>query len=117
MPVFQRIQGGVLIVTVDGDFTVDEVVRVGGTGLSSPDAINPAFVILDLSGSAGVDASSERLRSIATFFAGPQTPVAKLAVMALAEVAAVVVEHARDSGLEAGAFTSKAAAMDWLLSA
>lgn len=115
MPVFQRIQSGVLVVTVDGDFTADEVARVGRSGLQSPDAINPAFVILDLSGTSGLGQVSGRLESIATFFAGPQTPVAKLAVMALAEVAAIVVEHARASGLEASAFTSKADAMDWLL--
>jgi hypothetical protein len=115
MPVFQRIQSGVLVVTVDGDFTVEEVVRVGQSGLQSPEAINPAFVILDLSGTAGLDQASGRLESIATFFAGPQTPVAKLAVMALADVAAVVVEHARASGLEAAAFSSKSNALDWLL--
>ena len=51
MPVFHRVVEGVLLVTVDGDFTADEIVRVGGRALDAPDLIQPAFVILDLSNS------------------------------------------------------------------
>ena len=113
MPVFHRVLSGVLVVTVDGDFTAQEVVRVGEAGLKTEELIVPAFVLLDLSGTAGM--GEGRLAAVADFFAGPQTPVARLAVQAAANVADAIVTAATASGLEAAAFKTKADAMDWLL--
>lgn len=116
MPVLHQVKQGVLVVTVDGDFTPGEIERVGARALEAPDLIRPAFVLLDLSGTSGLSGTSlERLKPVAEFFAGPQTPVARLAVMASSEVAQAVVDEAGASGLEAEGFKTKAAAMDWLL--
>lgn len=115
MPVFHRVESGVLVVTVDGDFTVEETERVGSAALQASELIAPAFVILDLSGAAGLAPESERVERVTTLFAGPQAPVARLAVVAAAELADAVVGHARDSGLESAAFRSRSDAMDWLL--
>jgi hypothetical protein len=110
------VREGVLVVTVDGDFTPGEIERVGGRALEAPDLIHPAFVLLDLSGTSGLSGSDlDRLKPVAEFFAGPQTPVARLAVMAATEVGRAVVEEAVASGLESESFKTKSAAMDWLL--
>ena len=113
MPVFHRVHSGVLVVTVDGDFTPQEVARVGGSGLASAELVIPAFVLLDLSGTGAM--ADDKMRAVSDFFAGPQTPVAKLAVQAGAEVADAIVATARGSGLESAGFKTKADAMDWLL--
>ena len=113
VPVFHKVEGGALIVTVDGDFTANEVVRVGTAGLSAEEVISPAFLLLDLTGTASIGV--DRLQTIADFFAGPGTPVAKLAVVAGKDVATVIVGAATASGMESDSFKRKADAMDWLL--
>jgi len=116
VPILHQVREGVLVVMVDGDFTPGEIERVGARALEAPDLIHPAFVLLDLSGASGLGLDSlGRLKPVAEFFAGPQTPVARLAVMASSDVARAVVDEAAASGLEAEGFKSRAAAMDWLL--
>jgi len=100
-------------VTVDGDFTANELVRIGRAGLGAEDVISPAFLLLDLTGTAAI--GDDRLQVIADFFAGPGTPVAKLAVVAGRDVATAIVEAATASGMESDSFTRKVDAMDWLL--
>lgn len=113
MPVFHKVEGGALIVTVDGDFTANEVVRVGNAGLESDGVISPAFLLLDLTGTAAI--GEDRLQTIADFFAGPATPVAKLAVVAGKDMAKAIVGAATASGMESDSFVRKSDAMDWLL--
>ncbi len=116
MPVLHQVREGVLVVTVDGDFTPGEIERVGARALEAPDLIRPVFVLLDLSGASALDGSNlDRLRPVAEFFAGPQTPVARLAVMASTEVSSAVVREATASGLESSGFKTRADALDWLL--
>lgn len=115
MPVFHRVEEGFLLVTVDGDFTAAEVVRVGGKALEAPDLIVPAFVLLDLSGAAvPANAGVAAFEPIATFFAGPRAPVARLAVLAAPDAAEAIVGAASASGLESRAFQMKSDARDWL---
>jgi hypothetical protein len=113
VPVFHKVEGGALIVTVDGDFTANEVVRVGSAGLGADDVISPAFLLLDLTGTAAI--GDDRLQTIADFFAGPGVPVARLAVVAGADLATAIVGAATASGMESDSFKRKADAMDWLL--
>ena len=113
MPVFHRVQSGTLIVTVDGDFTAQEVVRVGNKGLDAEGVISPAFLVLDLSGTGSL--SADRLETLADFFAGPGSPIARLAVLAVPDVAKAIVEAAAASGIESDSFKRKADAMVWLL--
>lgn len=112
MPVFHRVHGTVLVVTVDGDFTVPEVERVGRAGLESLQLGDPPRVLLDLSGTAG--SGPERLAAIAEIFAAADTGVVKLAVQGAANAGAAVVETAVSSGLQAASFTTRAEALDWL---
>lgn len=115
MPVFHRVEEGFLVVTVDGDFTAAEVVRVGGKALEAPDLIVPAFVLLDLSGAAVASGTGvSAFEPIATFFAGPRAPVARLAVLASPDAAGAIVAAASASGLESRAFQMKSDARAWL---
>lgn len=115
MPVLHRVEEGFLVVTVDGDFTPAEVVRVGGEALVEPDVIVPAFVLLDLSGaSISPDSGVDAFEPIATFFAGPRAPVARLAVLASPGVGQALVDAATDSGLESRAFQSRTESFAWL---
>ena len=54
MPVFSRVRDGVLILTVDGDYTANELHRVGGAAFEAEDAPGKLPVLLDLSGAAGL---------------------------------------------------------------
>jgi hypothetical protein len=113
VPVFHRLYEGVLVVTVDGDFTVQEAARVGRAGLASPGLAGPMRVLLDLSGTA--DPGLDRLTAIVDVFAAKDVDVAKLAVQGASKVGSRVVDAASSSGLHSAAFTTKSEAMDWLL--
>lgn len=113
MPVFHRLYEGVLVVTVDGDFTVQEAARVGRAGLASPGLADPTRVLLDLSGTT--DPGLDRLAAIVEVFAAEDAGVTKLAVQGASKVGSRVVDAALSSGLPSAAFTTRSEAMDWLL--
>ena len=114
MPVHHQHRDSILVITVDGDFTPAEVTRVASAALAAPEAVVPAFVLLDLSGAAGMDAGSGQMTPVSDFFAGPRAPVAQLAVLASSAVAEVLVGQARATGLEARGFQRKSMALEWL---
>ena len=115
MPVHHKHRDSILVITVDGDFTADEITRVAGGALESPEAVVPAFVLLDLSGASGLDAGSgSQMAPVSDYFAGPRAPVAQLAVLASSSVADVLVGQARSTGLEAKGFQRKSMALEWL---
>jgi hypothetical protein len=54
MPVFSRVKDGVLVLTVDGDYTANELRRVGFGAFEAETTPKKVPVILDLSGAAGL---------------------------------------------------------------
>jgi len=83
VPVFTRIKDSVLVVTVDGDYTLSELRRVGARGLQAPDTPRPARVLLDLSGAAAPpDRAAEDVREAAAFFAAMGSAVERVAIQA-----------------------------------
>lgn len=54
MPVFTRVRDGVLLLTVDGDYTPNELRRVGVDAFQSEEISYQVPVLLDLSGAAGL---------------------------------------------------------------
>ena len=64
MPVFSRVRDGVLVLTVDGDYTANELRRVGFSAFEAEETPHEVPVVLDLSGTVvsprhptGVDTS------------------------------------------------------------
>lgn len=107
MPVFTRLNGPVLVVTVDGDYTLSELRRVGERGVEAPDTPRPARVLLDLSGAAAPPARAEQdVLEAAAFFADLGSAVARVAIQA----------HLQMSTRPAGAqvFHTRAEALAWL---
>ena len=88
MPVFTRIRDGVLVVTVDGDYTPDELSRVGERAFASDDVSIPVAVLLDMSGAAGVEKKSpDDLRRTGEFFGERQDIMTCVAVLTPSRVA------------------------------
>ncbi len=87
MPVFTRLRDGVLTLTVDGDFTANELRRVAFRALESPDTPPSVPVLLDMSGAAGLSAkSTEELEASGAIFGAYRDRIVGLAVVAPAEV-------------------------------
>jgi hypothetical protein len=87
MPVFTRVRDGVLVLTVDGDYTTNELRRVA-LGAFEAEATPPTVpVLLDLSGAAGLKGKSEEdLRATGAVFAEYRDRVARIGVVAADEV-------------------------------
>ncbi len=105
MPVFHRLQDGVLIVTVDGDFTTGELARKGAEALENESVPDRVGVLLDVSGAASTDA--HEVIAMARVFVEHPTEVPRIAVLGSME--------ARDAeGVEVRGFYRQAEALEWL---
>jgi len=118
MPVFTRVRDGLLVLTVDGDYTANELRRVTFNAFESNDTPTAVPILLDLSGAAGIAAKSpEDLRATGAIFGAYRDRITGIGIVASAEV------HGRftpegDFGSEAGiplcACQSHADARNWL---
>jgi hypothetical protein len=118
MPVFSRLRDGALVLTVDGDFTANEIRRVA-FGAFEADETPPSIpVLLDMSGAAGVATKTEEeLRAVGAIFGAYRDRVAELAVVAAADVHAVFSptgDFGRETGLNVQTCHSHAEAREWL---
>jgi len=87
MPVFTRLRDGVLVLTVDGDFTANEVRRVAFGAFEDADTPQAVPVLLDMSGAAGLSAkSTEEFEATGAIFGAYRDRVRGLAVVAPSEV-------------------------------
>ena len=83
MPVFTRFRDGVLVLTVDGDFTANEVRRVAYGAFHEDDAPQVIPVLLDMSGAAGISGkSSDQMRAMGAIFGAYRDRIGGLAVVA-----------------------------------
>ena len=118
MPVFSRIKNDVLVLTADGDYTPNELRRVGFKAFESADVRSPTPVILDLSGAAGLgDKSNEDLASTGRIFGAFRDRISGLAVVVSPQFEARF-DHGSLFAVEAGgrvhACPSHARAAEWL---
>ncbi len=119
MPVFTRIGAGVLVVTVDGDYTPGELSRVGERALASDDVPSPVAVLLDMSGAAGVEKKSpDDLRRTGEFFGERQEIMTRVAVLTPSDVAYGLMDtggaFATSTGIPSRPFRNRAQAIEWL---
>ncbi len=119
MPVFTRIRDGVLVVTVDGDYTPDELSRVGERAFASDDVSIPVAVLLDMSGAAGVEKKSpDDLRRTGEFFGERQDIMTCVAVLTPSRVAHGLMDSggafAASTGIPSRPFRDRAHAIAWL---
>jgi hypothetical protein len=104
MPVFTRLRDGVLVLTVDGDFTANEVRRVTLGAFEGEDTPAVVPVLLDMSGSAGISTKSvEEMQAAGAVFGAHRDRIAGLAVVAAADVHHIFAsdsDFAREAGID-----------------
>lgn len=112
MPVFTRLRDGVLVLTVDGDFTANEVRRVAFGAFESAETPTSVPVLLDMSGAAGVSAKSkEEMRAAGAIFGAYRDRITGIAVVAAADAHhffAADGDFAREAGTQVHACHSHA---------
>lgn len=118
MPVFTRVREGVLVLTVDGDYTVNELRRVAFGAFEAASTPKQVPVVLDLSGAAGLASkSSEDLAATGAIFGAYRDRLTGLATVAPADAAALFdaqSDFAREAGVRVRACASHADARAWL---
>ncbi|HSH76336.1 MAG TPA: hypothetical protein VLA09_11680 [Longimicrobiales bacterium] len=121
MPVFSRMRDGVLVLTVDGDFTANELHRVGFEALEGEDAPMRLPILLDLSGAAGVSNKPPgELARTGAIFAAHRDRLTGIAVVAAGDVSSLFdgqSDFAHEAGVRVQAFASHDDARSWLLEA
>lgn len=87
MPVFTRLRDGVLELTVDGDFTANEVRRIAFKAFEADDSPKSMPILLDVSGAAGIASmSTEEMEAAGAIFGAYRDRIAGLGVVASADV-------------------------------
>ncbi|MEX2047983.1 MAG: hypothetical protein WEB90_00230 [Gemmatimonadota bacterium] len=118
MPVSSRVRDGVMVLTVDGDYTVNELRRIGFGALEAPSAPRRVPVLLDLSGTAGLaKKSTEDLAATGAIFGAYRDRLSGIAVVAPADVAALFDAQsvfAHEAGVGVMVYQSHADAREWL---
>ena len=118
MPVFSRVRDGVLVVTVDGDYTANELRRIGFGAFEAEQTPERVPVLLDVSGAAGLaNKSPADLAATGAIFGAYRDRLTGIAVVAAPDVAALFHEQsdfAHEAGVRVQACPSHAAARDWL---
>lgn len=118
MPVFSRVRDGVLSLTVDGDYTANELRRVGFTAFEADEAPTRVPVLLDLSGAAGLaNRSPTDLGATGAIFGAYRDRLTGIAVVAAPEISSLFdaqSDFASEAGVRVQVFTSHADAKEWL---
>ena len=118
MPVFTRMKNAALVLTVDGDYTSNELRRVGFSAFESRENASAMQVLLDLSGAAGIgDKTPHELRAAGAFFGAFRDRIGRLAIVASPEVLSMFDEgsdFAAEAGVTVRSCQSHAEAMEWL---
>jgi hypothetical protein len=119
MPVFSRVRDGVLVLTVDGDYTANELRRVGFGAFESQSTPSRVPVLLDLSGAAGLARKSAAdIAATGAIFGAYRDRLTGIAVVASAEVLALFdgeSAFASEAGVRVRACQSHSDARSWLL--
>jgi len=118
MPVFSRVRDGVLVLTVDGDYTANELRRIGFGAFEAEQTPKRVPVLLDVSGAAGLaNKSATDLAATGAIFGAYRDRLTGIAVVAAPDVASLFdaqSDFAHEAGVRVHACQSHAAARDWL---
>jgi hypothetical protein len=118
MPVFSRVRDGVLILTVDGDYTANELRRVGFGAFEAEHTPKRVPVLLDVSGAAGLSSKSPaELAATGAIFGAYRDRLTGIAVVAAPDVSSLFdaqSDFAHEAGVRVQACKSHADARDWL---
>ena len=121
MPVFSRVRDGVLVLTVDGDYTANELRRVGFGAFEAQGTPKRVPVLLDLSGAAGlVKKSPAEIAGTGAIFGAYRDRLTGIAVVASPDVHHLFDGQsgfAGEAGVRVQACQSHADARDWLAKA
>jgi|SRR5688572_1431002 hypothetical protein len=121
MPVFSRMRDGVLVLTVDGDYTANELRRVGFSALESQGTPKRVPVLLDLSGAVGLARKSAAdIAATGAIFGAYRDRLSGIAVVAAQDVLTLFdgqSAFANETGVNVQACQSHADARSWLLKA
>ena len=118
MPVFTRVRDGVLVLTVDGDYTPNELRRVAFGAFEAPETPPRVPVLLDMSGAAGLERkTSDELQATGAIFGAYRDRITGIGVVASAEVHGLfdaAGDFGNEAGVEVRACASHGDARDWL---
>jgi hypothetical protein len=119
MPVHPSIDGAVLVIAVDGDYTQGELHRVVAAALDDEATPAPARILLDLSGAASLGGrSDDELKATAAFFAERGPAVSRVAILVrgdiLQDLMRMGTAFAVQAGLKASPFRDRGEALEWL---
>jgi len=119
VPVHSAQKDGILVITVDGDYTSSELRRVGAAAVAHPDTRVPARILLDVSGAAGLkNRPRAELMETADFFASMGEALGAMAVLAPDDAShglmrmGLAMYAAR--GIPAEIFRNRPEAVEWL---
>lgn len=119
MPVFTRFRDGVLVLTVDGDFTANELRRVAYGAFHEDDTPQVIPVLMDMSGAAGVrHKSAEQLQGLGAIFGAYRDRIAGLAVVAPSDVHGLFGrdgDFGEEAGVDVFACATHTDALTWLM--
>ena len=83
MPVHSGVHDGILVITADGDYTSNELRRVGEAAVHAEGTPRPALVLVDMSGASALgERSPTDLRGTASYFANFGPALAAVGVLA-----------------------------------
>lgn len=118
MPVFSRVRDGVLVLTVDGDYTANELRRVAFGAFESSEAPRKVPVLLDMSGAAGLrDKAPEELQASGAIFGAYRDRITGIGVVASADAHGLFAPggpFGSEAGVRVQACQSHADARAWL---
>jgi hypothetical protein len=117
MPVFTRVRDGVVVLTVDGDYTANELRRVAFGAFESTDLPPSVPILLDMSGAAGLARlSPDELRASGAIFGVYRDRIGAIGVVASAELHEFFSpdgDFGRETGVEVKAWHSHVDAREW----
>jgi len=118
MPVFTRVRDGVLVLTVDGDYTPNELRRVAFKAFEAADAHSPMPVLLDLSGAASLEnTSAAQLQASGAIFGAYRDRITGIGVVVSSKAHPLFTnegDFGREAGVSVQACQSHADAREWL---
>lgn len=118
MPVFTRLRDDVMTLTVDGDYTANELRRVAFNAFESGELPSHVPILLDMSGAAGVMLKSEEeMKAAGEIFGAYRDRIAGLGVVVAADAHALFADDApfaQEAGLPVRPCHSHADARAWL---
>jgi hypothetical protein len=119
VPVHNAQKNGVLVITVDGDYTAAELRRVGAAAVADLDAPARARILLDVSGAAGLARRPPaELIEVADFFASLGDTLHAVAVLAPDDASYGLMRMGMElyagGGMRAEVFRDRPGALGWL---